>query len=106
VIGELIALRGRGLTDLAAALRAAARQLAGSPGDREVILLSDCLATAGADPADALAGIDRLHVLTPLPTPESVAAGTALARAGGGISQPVGALAELGPALTRALAAR
>jgi magnesium chelatase subunit D len=104
VIGDLIALRGHGLTDLAAALRAAAAQLAGSPGDREVVLLSDCVATAGGDPAGALAGIDRLHVLMPLPTPESIAAGTALARAGGGFSQPVSTLADLGPALTRALA--
>ncbi len=104
VIGELLALRGHGLTDLAAALRAASADLAGSPGYREVILLSDCLATQGGDPAAALAGIDRLNVLTPLPTPESAAAGAALARAGGGICQPVSTLAELGPALTRALA--
>ena len=104
VISELIALRGHGMTDLAAALRAAAAQLAGAPGDREVILLSDCLATAGGEPAAALAGIDRLNVLTPLPTPESAAAGAALARAGGGLCRPVSTLAELGPALTRALA--
>ncbi|HXW46821.1 MAG TPA: AAA family ATPase [Streptosporangiaceae bacterium] len=106
VISELIALRGHGRTDLAAALRAAAAQLAGSPGDREVILLSDCLATAGGDPGAALAGIDRLHVLLPLPTAESIAAGVALARAGGGFSQLVTGLADLGPALTRALAGR
>jgi magnesium chelatase subunit D len=104
VISELIALRAHGRTDIAAALRAAATQLAGSPGDREVILLSDCLATAGGDPTAALAGIDRLHVLMPLPAPESIAAGVELARAGGGFSQPVSSLAELGPALTRALA--
>jgi magnesium chelatase subunit D len=104
VASELIALRGHGRTDIAAALRAAATQLAGTPGDREVILLSDCLATAGGDPAAALAGIDRLHVLMPLPAPESIAAGVELARAGGGFSQPVSSLADLGPALTRALA--
>jgi magnesium chelatase subunit D len=103
VIGELIALRGHGMTDLAAALRAAAAQLTGAPGGREVILLSDCLATAGGEPSAALAGIDLLHVLTPLPTAESTAAGTALARAGGGLCQPVSRLADLGPALTRML---
>jgi hypothetical protein len=43
-------------------------------------------------------------VLTPLPTPESIAAGVGLARAAGGFSQPVSTLAALGPALTRALA--
>jgi magnesium chelatase subunit D len=66
--------------------------------------MSDCIATAGGDPAAALAGIDRLHVLAPLPTPESVAAGSALATAGGGFCLPVSTLADLGPALTRALA--
>jgi magnesium chelatase subunit D len=104
VIGDLLALRGHGLTDVAAALRAAAADLAGSPGKREVILLSDCLATAGGDPAAALSGVDRLNVLTPLPTPQSSAAGAALARVGGGVCQSVRTLAELGPALTRALA--
>lgn len=103
VITELMAMRGHGRTDLAAALRAAAAELAGAAADREVILLSDCLSTAGGDPASALAGLDRLHVLMPVPTPESVAAGSALARAGGGFSQPVRSLADLGPALTRAL---
>lgn len=103
VITELMAMRGHGRTDLAGALRAAAAQLAGAPGDREVILLSDCLATAGGDPAAALAGIGRLNVLMPLPAPESIAAGVTLARAGGGFSQPVSSLADLGPALTRAL---
>jgi hypothetical protein len=67
------------------------------------VLLSDCLATAGDDPASALAGIDRLHVLCPLPTPESAAAAATLARLGGGISQPLRRLAEVAPALTRAL---
>jgi magnesium chelatase subunit D len=105
VIGELLALRGHGLTDLGAALRAAAADLAASPGYREVILLSDCLATAGGDPAAALAGIDRLHVLSPLPTAEAAAAGAALARAGGGRWREVGTLAELGPALTGMLSA-
>ena len=104
VVTELVAMRGHGRTDLAAGLRAAAAELAGSGGEREVILLSDCIATAGGDPAAALSGIDRLQVLLPLPTPESVAAGIALARSGGGVSRPVSSLADLGPALTRALA--
>ena len=107
LVGELVALRGHGTTDLAAALRAAARQLAGCRADeRMVILLSDCLRTAGGDPAAALSGIDRLQVLCPLPSgPDHRAeqAAAALARRGGGISQPVRRLADVGPALTRAL---
>jgi len=67
------------------------------------VLLSDCLPTTGGDPALALAGISRLHVLCPLPTAESEAAAAALARRGGGLSQPVRRLADVAPALTRVL---
>ncbi|HEV2243254.1 MAG TPA: VWA domain-containing protein, partial [Streptosporangiaceae bacterium] len=104
VVGDLIGLRGHGVTDLAGALRAAAAQLAlADGGQRVAVLLSDCLRTAGADPAGALAGIDRLHVLCPVPAPESELAAAALARAGGGISQPVGRLADVAAALHRVL---
>jgi hypothetical protein len=44
-----------------------------------VVLLSDCLATAGDDPLTALTGIERLHVLGPGADPEAVAAGRRLA---------------------------
>lgn len=105
LVGELVALRGHGVTDLAAALRAAAAQLAAAPAsERIAVLLSDCLPTTGGDPARALAGISRLHVLCPLPTPESEAAAAALARRAGGLSQPVRRLADVAPALTRVLA--
>ena len=104
LVGDLIGLRGHGVTDLAGALRAAAAQLArASGGERIAVLLSDCLRTAGADPAAALQGIDRLHVLCPVPAPESERTAAALARAGGGISQPVGRLADVAPALYRLL---
>ena len=104
LISDLVGLRGHGLTDLAAALRVAATQLAAAPaGERAAVLLSDCLRTTGGDPARALAGIGRLHVLCPLPTAESLLAAATLARQGGGLSQPVAALAEVAPALTRVL---
>jgi Mg-chelatase subunit ChlD len=104
LVGDLIGLRGHGVTDLAGALRAAATQLARADGgERVAVLLSDCLRTAGADPAAALQGIDRLHVLCPVPVPESERTAAALARAGGGISQPVGSLADVAPALHRLL---
>ena len=102
--GELIGLRGHGLTDLAGGLRAAAGQLARQgAAERVAILLSDCMATKGGDPAAALTGIDRLHVLCPPSSPEAGPAAAALARAGGGISQPVATLADVAPALSRAL---
>ena len=104
LVGELVALRGHGLTDLAAALRAAAAQLAGAPADERVaVLLSDCLPTAGTDPAGALGGISRLHVLCPRPTAEAERAAAALARRGGGLCQPLRELADVAPALTRVL---
>jgi magnesium chelatase subunit D len=104
LVGALVGLRGHGLTDLAGGLRAAAGQLAAAAAsERVTILLSDCLPTAGGDPAAALAGIDRLHVLCPRPTAQATAAGAALARRGGGRSQPVTRLAEVAPALSRAL---
>jgi MoxR-like ATPase/uncharacterized protein with von Willebrand factor type A (vWA) domain len=102
--GQLIGLRGHGMTDLAGGLRAAARLLASPPAaERVAVLLSDCMATKGGDPAAALAGIDRLHVLCPLPSPEAERAAAALARTGRGISQPVATLAGVAPALSRAL---
>jgi len=104
LLSELVALRGHGTTDLAAGLREASKQLATAVADeRMVVLLSDCLHTAGDDPADALAGIDRLHVLVPLGGPEAAAAAGPLAARGGGRAQTVRRLAEVGPALTRIL---
>ncbi len=111
-VARLLGLRGHGMTDLAAGLRAAAGQLAGlASAERCVVLLSDCLSTTGGDPAAALAGIDRLDVLCPLPPgrepdPESLLAAERLARLGGGISQPVRSLAEIPAALTSLLSGR
>ena len=104
LVGDLVALRGHGLTDLAAALRAAAAQLATAPAsERVAVLLSDCLPTSGADPALALRGINTLHVLCPRPSAEAERAAAALARRGGGLCQPVRGLPDVAPALTRVL---
>jgi Mg-chelatase subunit ChlD len=105
LVSDLVSLRGHGLTDLAAALREASGQLARAAADeRIVVLLSDCLHTAGAEPATALAGIDRLHVLCPLPTEEATRAASALATRGGGQYQAVRKLTDIAPALSRVLA--
>ena len=116
LVGDLVSLRGHGLTDLAGALREASRQLAGAAADERIaVLMSDCLHTAGAEPATALAGIDRLHVLCPLPagkgaagtngdTEQATAAAIALATRGGGRFEPVRRLTDIAPALSRVLA--
>ena len=70
LVGELVALRGHGLTDLAAALRAAAAQLATAPAsERVAVLLSDCLPTAGAGPGTGV-GWDR-HFACAVPAADS-----------------------------------
>jgi len=125
VVGRLLGLRGHGLTDLAAALQAAAAQLGATgagaggligaagatPGERCVVLLSDCVSTTGGDPAAALAGVDRLDVLCPVPAdrdpdPASLAAAERLARLGGGISQPLRSLTEIPATMTKLLHGR
>jgi magnesium chelatase subunit D len=105
LLSDLVSLRGHGTTDLAAGLREAARQLAGAVTDqRLVVLLSDCIHTAGDDPTTALGGIDRLQVLVPLGGADAEAAAAALAARRGGRAQTVRRLAEVGPVLTRVLA--
>jgi MoxR-like ATPase len=104
LVGRLVALRGHGVTDLAAGLRGARTQLLSAAADeRVVVLLSDCLHTSGDPPESALAGIDRLHVLYPLPTAEAEEAARALAARAGGTALPVRTLTDVGPALTRLL---
>lgn len=66
VVNSLLRLRGQGTTDLAGALAAANEQLNRSRAKRRVvILLSDCRATTGADPAAAARRLDELAVLAP-----------------------------------------
>lgn len=66
VVDDLLRLRGRGTTDLDAALRSAARQLQRSRAKRRVtILLSDCRATAGVDPIAAARRLDELCIIAP-----------------------------------------
>lgn len=104
VVTHLLGLRGHGMTDLAAALRAARLQLAPEVTDeRVVVLLSDCLHTTGDPPETALSGIDRLDVLCPLPSAEAEQAARALAGRGGGSVQLVRTVRDLAPALTRLL---
>jgi magnesium chelatase subunit D len=85
LVDDLLSLRGRGRTDLALALRTAARELArAGGGERAAIVLSDCRPTTGKDPLTALAGLDRVDVLGTSDEPEAVAAGRDLAARGRG----------------------
>jgi magnesium chelatase subunit D len=96
VLDDLLALRGHGRTDLARALRVAARLLESvPPGGRTAILLSDGLHTTGADPLPAAAGLDCLHVLGTSDADDARDAGRALARRGRGRWLPATSVAEL-----------
>lgn len=66
VVGDLLALRGHGPTDLALALEAARAQLERSVARRRtVILLSDGRPTAGTEPLAEARRIEELLVLAP-----------------------------------------
>ncbi len=66
VIDSVLALRGFGTTDVAAALTAAADQLSRSKAGRKItVLLSDCRATAPGDVPRAARRLDELVIVAP-----------------------------------------
>lgn len=104
VIGEVLSLRGRGVTDLGLALRGARRQLSRAGArERVAVLLSDALATEGDDPLTALRGLDRLHVLGTSVESESIDAGRLLARRGNGRHRSCPSVADIPDAVTALL---
>ena len=81
VVDGVLALRGHGTTDLAAALQVAGRQLARSAAGRRItVLLSDCRATEDGDVLAAAAALDELAIIAPAGDDE---AAVDLARAAG-----------------------
>ena len=83
VVGDLLALRGFGTTDVAGALQTAAAQLGRSRAARKVaVLLSDCRATVDGDPVAAARGLDELVVIAPEEDSEEAAAFAAAVGAG------------------------
>lgn len=66
VVDGVLALRGFGTTDVAAALRAAAEQLGRSRAARRItVLLSDCRATEPGDLVAAATALDELVIVAP-----------------------------------------
>jgi Mg-chelatase subunit ChlD len=85
LVDELLSLRGKGRTDLALALRTGARELAKAPAaERLAVVLGDCRATAGQNPLNAVAALDRVDVLGTSRDEDAVAAGRSLAARGRG----------------------
>jgi len=66
VVGDLLRLRGFGVTNLALAMRAASLQLAKSSAARQItVALSDCRVTTGGDPVADAAALSELVILAP-----------------------------------------
>lgn len=66
VVGEVLGLRGHGVTGLAGALKAASDELGRARASRRVVvLLSDCRATDDEDPVPFAKRISELLILTP-----------------------------------------
>ncbi|HTO00487.1 MAG TPA: VWA domain-containing protein [Microthrixaceae bacterium] len=66
VVGDLLQLRGFGVTNLALALRAARAQLDRSAANRKVtVVLSDCRVTTGGDAIRDAAALDEVVILAP-----------------------------------------
>lgn len=106
VVGDLLRLRGHGVTDLGLALRTARAQLERSDAERRVaVLLSDARSTSGADPlpdAAALAAFAELVVIAPA---ADTADAEALAAAVGGRCVPLSGPSAIPDALSTALSA-
>lgn len=93
VVADLLTLAGHGTTDVALALRAAGAQLARSTATRKVaLLLSDCRATSGGDPAVAVGAVDELVILAP---GDDVDDAAALAGATGSRWAPLGSVTDV-----------
>jgi hypothetical protein len=103
VVGDLLRLRGRGVTDVGLALRTARRQLERSAAGRRVaVVLSDCRATAGGDPLAGTVPPPELVVLAPQ---GDTADAEALADALGARWTELGGPSSVPEALTRVLGA-
>jgi Mg-chelatase subunit ChlD len=90
VLDLLLRVPAQGLTNVGFALEVAARQLAGVPSrDARVLLLSDCVHNAGADPRLTAARLPRLDVLLDTSGEQDVALARDLARLGRGRARPV-----------------
>jgi Mg-chelatase subunit ChlD len=101
VIDAVLALRGFGTTDVAAALTAAADQLSRSRAGRKIaVLLSDCRATTPGDVIGAARRLDELVIVAP---ESDSAEAEQLARATGARFTTVSGPADAAASLARVL---
>ncbi|MCL6095962.1 MAG: AAA family ATPase [Actinobacteria bacterium] len=99
-VNSLLSLRGSGTTDISNAFAAAELQLSRSPcKTKEVVLISDCVATAGNSPLDSLRGIELLHVINTSYDEDAQNMGKLLAKRGKGNFQVATDLSKLATSL-------
>jgi Mg-chelatase subunit ChlD len=101
LLDRLIRIPARGLTNLAFPLQLAAAQLQRGPErDSRVVLLSDCVHSAGPDPRPLAAALPRLDVLLDVSGERDVELGRELAHGGHGTLHLVRDYHDVAPAVS------
>jgi Mg-chelatase subunit ChlD len=105
LLDTLLRIPARGLTNVAFPLQVAARELARAPArDARVLLLSDCVHNAGADPRVAAARLVRLDVLLDTSGEHDPDLARDLARVGRGRLARIRGHRDVAPAVARLFA--
>jgi Mg-chelatase subunit ChlD len=105
LLDELLAIPAKGLTNVGFALQVGQRELARLPArDARVVLLSDCVHNAGADPRPVAARLPRLDVLLDVGGEHDLELARDLARRGRGRLARIRHHRDVAPALGKAFA--
>jgi len=105
LLDELLAIPAKGLTNVGFALQVGLRELARQPArDARVVLLSDCVHNAGADPRPLAARLPRLDVLLDVGGEHDLELARDLARRGRGRLARIRHHRDVAPALGKAFA--
>ena len=105
LLDELLAIPAKGLTNVGFALQVGTRELARQPArDARVVLLSDCVHNAGADPRPLAARLPRLDVLLDVGGEHDLELARDLARRGRGRLARIRHHRDVAPALGKAFA--
>src|SRR5439155_25259845 len=106
LLGALLRIRARGLTNVHFALTVGLAELSRSSARQHVaILLSDSVHNAGPDPRLVASRFSRLHVLLQTDGEHDAALAAELARLGHGLLAPVRHYRQVAPAVNRLLSA-
>ena len=105
LLEAMLRIPARGLTNVGFPLQVAARELARAPSrDARVVLLSDCVHNAGADPRPLAARLPRLDVLFDTSGEQDAELAHDLARLGRGRLRRIRTYRDVAPALSDCLA--